>query len=236
MPGGVDAFVTRSSDGRTLAIEHTLIEPFQRDKEDFVSFEEFFLEIENDKSLTILGYHVQVFVPVGALDRRARGERIVIVRAVHDWLKSNRELLSSEGHSQYICPIMDASDITLNVKVVPLKDSGSAERKGILQIRRQQIENNLGEVIEKALERKLPKLAKVEADKRILLLERQHMNLFPTSMLEEIEKRRTLFPQLAKVHEIWIVEAIFYDDLRFERYENGNEVDSFNFSGDELLS
>ncbi|WP_353069352.1 hypothetical protein RBB75_01940 [Tunturibacter empetritectus] len=56
MPGGVDAFVTRSSDGRTLAIEHTLIEPFQRDKEDFVSFEEFFLEIENDKSLTILGH------------------------------------------------------------------------------------------------------------------------------------------------------------------------------------
>lgn len=35
------------------------------------------------------------------------------------------------------------------------------------------------------------------------------MNLVPKQILEEIEKRRSSFPALAEVHEIWIVETIF---------------------------
>src|SRR5438552_15619191 len=34
----VDKLATRKSDGRTLAIEHTIIEPFIGDKEDFAFF------------------------------------------------------------------------------------------------------------------------------------------------------------------------------------------------------
>jgi hypothetical protein len=51
------------------------------------------------------------------------------------------------------------------------------------------MESNLGEVIDKALKQKLPKLARTRADKRILFLERRHMNLYPKSMLDEVEKR-----------------------------------------------
>ncbi len=42
----VEVLVTRRSDGKTLAIEHTIIEPFVGDKEDFAFFERAFLKVE----------------------------------------------------------------------------------------------------------------------------------------------------------------------------------------------
>jgi hypothetical protein len=118
---------------------------------------------------------------------------------------------------------------------------GAVAEPGSLHVRRQQVEDNLDEVIDKALSKKLPKLVNTMADKRILLLERQHMNLSPLKMLDEIEKRRTSFPGLAQVDETWILETIFYgtafggSSLRFELYENGNEVGSFDFNDGRLM-
>jgi hypothetical protein len=73
---------------------------------------------------------------------------------------------------------------------------------------------------------------RTSADKRILFLERQHMNLLPENILDEIEKRKLVFPELASVDEIWIIETMFYDResyLRFERFENGKLVGSLDF-------
>lgn len=86
-------------------------------------------------------------------------------------------------------------------------------------------------MIEKALKRKLPKLVNTTADKRVLVLERQHMNLRPEMMMEEIDRRRNLFPHLAGV-EIWILETHLYDTsfvFRFERYERGKMVKDLDF-------
>ena len=77
--------------------------------------------------------------------------------------------------------------------------------------------------------------------KRILLLERQHMNLYPHMILGEIEKRRSSFPDLAHVDEIWIIETIFYGTafggtyLRFEQYENATKIRSFVFNDGKLF-
>src|SRR3569832_2927203 len=62
----VDQLASRKSDGKTLAIEHTIIEPFAQEKEDFASFEESgFLSIEKDGALPVPGIWIEVFVPVG---------------------------------------------------------------------------------------------------------------------------------------------------------------------------
>ena len=67
------------------------------------------------------------------------------------------------------------------------------------------------------------------------------MNLYPQSMLHEIEKRRASFPDLAHVDEIWIIETISYGTafggnyLRFELYKNGTEVRSFDFNNGKLV-
>ena len=58
----VEALATRKSDRETLAIEHTIIEPFVKEKEDFAFFEAAFLKIEQDTTLLVPGRWVQVFV------------------------------------------------------------------------------------------------------------------------------------------------------------------------------
>ncbi len=240
----VDQIATRRSDRKTLAIEHTIIEPFVGDKEDFASFQAAFLGIEKDESLSVPGRWIQVFVPIGTLRNQPQKSRAAIVQSVHRWIKSNR-LILPDGISHHLCSIIGVPsklpfDITLSLKVVPLQ-SGSVAERSSLHVRRQEIGRSLGDIIEKALKKKLPKLVNTAADKRILLLERQHMNLSPQHMLGEIEKRRASFPDLAGVDEIWIIETIFYGTafggtyLRFELYEGGDVVGSFDFEGGKLM-
>jgi hypothetical protein len=240
----VDWLAKRKSDSKTLAIEHTIIEPFVGEKADFASFEVAFLEIERDPSLLVPGRWIQVFVPVGALQNQPTVARELIVQSVHAWIKENR-LVLPDGISEHRCAVTGRPgkapfDITLNLRVDPLQ-TGPAAGAGSLQVRRQQVEDNLDAVIEKALRRKLPKLINTTADKRILLLERQHMNLYPQRILDEIKKRSSSFPDLAQVDEIWIIETMFYGTafggtyLRFERYENTREVKSFVFNDGKLF-
>ena len=48
--GSVEMLATRKSNGKTLAIEHTLTQPFVGDIDDFKFFERAFLKIEDEKS------------------------------------------------------------------------------------------------------------------------------------------------------------------------------------------
>jgi hypothetical protein len=241
----VDQVATRKSDAKTLAIEHTIIEPFVGDKEDFASFRQAFLAIEEDESLLVPGRWIQVFVPVGTLYMRPQELRRTIVKSVHRWIGLHR-LILPDGESRHTCPITEIAgrppfDITLAIKAEVLQGGPIAER-GSLHIRRQEVGNSFGNVVEKTLEKKLPKLVNTAVEKRILMLERQHMNLSLQRMLEEIEQRRRSFPDLARVDEIWIVETIFYGTafggtyLRFERYEGGYMVGMFDFQDGKLMT
>jgi len=241
----VDWLAKRKSDGKTLAIEHTIIKPFLGEKRDFAAFEAAFLEIERDTSLPVAGRFIRVFVPVGTLQsQHKRVAQHAIVESVNRWIKSNR-LVLPDGISKHRCAITGIPgkphfDITLNVKVVPLQHGAAAET-GCLFVRRQQVEDNLDAVIEKALRTKLAKLANTAADKRILLLERQHMNLSPERILNEIENQKISFPELARVDEIWIIETIGYGTaffgthLRFELYKDDTVVMSFDFDDGKLM-
>jgi hypothetical protein len=241
----IDWFAKRKSDGKTLAIEHTIIEPFVGEKGDFASFGAAFLGIERDTSLPVPERSIQVFVPVGTLENQpTKAAREAIVDSVHRWIKLNR-LGFRDGSSEHRCTI-EASpgnplfDITLHLKVVPLR-SGPGAEGGILHVRRQQVEDSLDRVVSKALRKKLPKLVETVATKRILLLERQHMNLYPKRILDEIWKQNALFSDLGHIDEIWIVESMFYGTdfggtyVRFELYEKGVEVKSFDFNGGKLV-
>jgi hypothetical protein len=73
-----------------------------------------------------------------------------------------------------------------------------------------------------------------KVDKRVLVLERQHMSLRPEMIMEGIDQCRNLFPHLAGV-EIWILETPFYDTsfgFRFERYQRGKMVEELDFYGE----
>lgn len=251
----VDRICTRMSDGRTLAIEHTIVQPFIGDKGDFASFQEWFLEIEKDESLLVNGRGIWVYVPVGTLRKQPKESRGAIVQSVRCWIKSNANSLPY-GPSQHRCPVTGISgkpsfDFALSIKVDRLQDVSNAKR-GSLRIRRDDVTvdgddvtETLGAVVKKALTDKLEKLVNTVVDKRILLLEWQHNNRWPERLLEEIEKLRPLFPDLAHVDEIWILQPIIYGTIdgpdleessfRFDLYEAGEVVKILSFENWNLI-
>jgi hypothetical protein len=119
----VDMLATRKADGTTLAVEHTIIEPFVGDKEGFASFGPAFLAIEQDHSLLMPGRWLEVSVPVGTLRKQAPIAPDAIVRAVHGWIPVNR-LTLPQGRGKYQCQVANwpgnpSFEISLNVRVTP---------------------------------------------------------------------------------------------------------------------
>jgi hypothetical protein len=235
----VEAVATRS-DGRTLAIEHTLIEFFSGERTDLERFKPF-LRIQSDQSLSIPGKIIYVNVPRGVLDGLKSKEQDRVVNSVHDWLRVNIRALAS-GESMHTCQI-DASgtavatDVDLQVSVT--EDPGF---EGAPPLIRRYGPVNVAETVEKALMAKLPKLVGTVADKRILMLERSQWSLSEKDIHDEIERRRLTFPDLAKVDEVWIVETVTaipdlsHGSIGFKHYVNRKTTESFWFHKGTLAS
>ena len=104
-------------------------------------------------------------------------------------------------------------------------------------VRRQQVTNDLDKVIERALQRKLPKLVTTNADRHLLFLERDQFSFFPELIFAEIERQRPKFPYLGEVDEIWHVETISFQQgfVYFERRMGTGTGASFMFEGDALI-
>ena len=222
--GAIDGLIKRA-DGETMAIEHTLIEPFVGDKRDYAAFEKAFLRIENDESLAVPDTGTIVYVPVGILDGQKPAKRNVIVESIHSWIANNR-LYLSEGTHGYQCDVPGMPSVTLTVK--RNKFGLPRSNQGSVLVRRQQVTNNLDRVIEKALRMKLPKLVNTKGDRHVLLLERDQLTFDPDLIFAEIERQGANSPLLEKIDEIWHVETIFY--------KQGGYVDFELWKGDQLLA
>jgi hypothetical protein len=229
--GAVEARIS-SADGRTMAIEHTLIEPFVGDKRDYAAFEQAFLRIESDKTLIVPDNSIMVYIPVGILDGRKPAKRNVILESIHSWIGNNRQQLR-EGVHTYVCNVPGMSPVTLTVR----RHMHGHPSPGSLLIRRQQIANDLDKVIEKALQRKLPKLVKTAADLHVLLLERDQFTFQPDLMFTELERHRPRFPMLEQVDEVWHVETIFFEQgyVYFEQRKGIETGASFMFENGVLM-
>jgi hypothetical protein len=239
LDGGIDGLAVRR-DGARLAMEHTIVEPFAGDISDQSELLPLLATIEADPSLAVPGLWIQVFVPVGTLHLQKPAVRQGVATAIHGWLRNNR-LTQQTGESERACIVPGTGgkpdfEITLTLKVIALDGEGK------FHVRRQQVADTLGDVIESMLSKKLPKLVNTPATKRLLLLERRHMNLAPKQILDEIQKRRASFPMLNSVDEIWIVETMFYgtdfgrDYIRFELFQDEGLASSYDFNGTQLLT
>jgi hypothetical protein len=231
-PGTVEGIATRS-DGSTLAIEHTLIEPFKGDKADFARFERALLKIEQDRSLVIRERSTEVFVPVGTL--RTGDDWSRIAADIHQWLRTSVHTFT-EGEFDYPCRVRTSNDtLTLPVRVKVVHTNGADE--GFFLLRRQQMRDDLGDVVERALRTKLPKLVKAPANRRVLMLERDHMQLDPRRIWQEVERLRPVVPDLAQVSAVWIIDTVSFGEpkyVAFRRYEGKLVVETLEFTGDRL--
>lgn len=234
MDGGVELFATRKVDDETLAIEHTLIEPFVGDKTDFYNhFKELALTLKSDESLQVPGYAIYVDAPVNALPRGA--DRRGIIAEIAAWLRAESMTFPSR-HTLRDCPSPSHPDgkITLRVRTQPLGD-----KKDKFLIVQRYGEMRIGDAVEKALRQKLKKLGKTRARRQLLMLEREQGWVLPETMCTEVERLRPQFPLLASV-QVWIVDTASFDTkkeyLDFSRYEGGHVKESFVFFRDKLES
>jgi hypothetical protein len=227
--GAVEVIVT-GEDGTQLAIEHTLIEFFLGEREDQARFRQTIYPIEQDESLVVPERITYVYAPRGCLQTGSLWS--AVATELHSWLRKNTALLPI-GKSTQMC-----GDVMLRAEVVPV--SGDP---GDLIIRRYG-DVNIGESVEQALQRKLPKLLRTPATKRILMLERSQFALDEREIMAEVDRRRGAFPGLALV-DVWIVETPFYDTMEsagwrgyieFKRYVGDEIVESMGFNHGKLVN
>lgn len=103
---------------------------------------------------------------------------------------------------------------------------------GATMISRGPMPKDLGEIVEKALGDKLPKLVATTADKRVLLVERQHISLGDTRILTEIKRLAHEFPQLKDIDEVCIVDTSIWESehwVYFRRLDERCIVETMAF-------
>jgi hypothetical protein len=191
----VDA-VCRDDAGRSLAIEHTLIQPFDGEKKDTARFMEALAPLENHPDLVLPGYLVMANQTVGAIPTGV------------DWTQIPEEVLKG---LKSILPTLP--DGVKKVKIAVSK--WSAE----LQISKMQIgQSDPGkflvgrrwpgdpgpELIVRALEKKVPKLSARTEEKRILLLEQDAMAGSTDSQFERLPDDPFIKRLLQLIDEVWL--------------------------------
>jgi hypothetical protein len=233
--GAVEILATRKSDGKTLAIEHTLIEGFLGDREDLHRFESSIVCISEDRSLIVPEKAIYVYIPVGTLQPGYSWASVGAI--IRQWLETNR-LSLPVGWSFPACAFPSLKgrkdgDLALQVRVEYIP-----KFEGALRLGRYGDFAGIGRVVDKALRTKVPKLVKTQADMRILLLERDQWQMSEIAICKEIEKRRTSLPDLNQVNEIWFAETVFYetqDVVFFNSYENDDLSHVLAFERGELI-
>lgn len=195
----VEVIATRS-DGKTVALEHTLIELFVGEKYDSTIFTGAFEpRIEKNPEFIIPGRALNVMIPVGALvgikDRDAAGEALLT------WMRASHASIPP-GDSELT--IMVGGSVPLKVK---FKSDDSGGDVGYCWLARCDKPGNIDKIVEKAIKRKVPKLVRTQADKSILLLQREHITMGDTEILDLIEKFAPDYPDIAQVDEIWFVNT-----------------------------
>jgi hypothetical protein len=202
----VEVVVTKP-DGTRLALEHTIVQPFVGEKFDSEKFMKAFGRIEKSPDLTLPERNLDVIIPVGALpvgyDWEQIGEELLT------WLNANHAS-APEGHSKYTVPVglsSKSGPLPLSVGLQVTSLPGTA---GSCLIARDQMPMTLAATVERALETKIPKLIKTQADKRILLFERDQMAPGDNQIYDEVVKLAPAFPDLEKIDEIWFVNTSIY--------------------------
>jgi hypothetical protein len=230
---GVDALLTLGSE--SLAIEHTLVEPFPGDRRDIVRLERWYRSIERDLSLHLEGEAIHTYLGRESLQNGVPWDRVA--RELRDWLREELRSVPLDGDAQRRKFTAKSAIVSFQVELrrASLRSSGS------FLIVRRLADTDLPAVVRKVLDTKLPKLLATPADRRLLLLERQSWSYSEKQLSAELRQQRSAYPDLEKVDEVWMVETTFsgfhrehcdHEYVAFRQYDGAGELArSFDFVG-----
>jgi hypothetical protein len=189
--------VAADDEGTTLAFEHTLIEPFEHEKDDSNRFMRVFGPLESHPDLKKPGYNVTLVVKVGAIP---------------NGLKWDAASLQVRDHLTTIIPLLVEGQRVENIPGLgcPLAVDVIIERHGPdetdhVWISRMLPADSLTTIVRKALDRKLKKLVAEPVTRHVLLLEKADFVHAHSKIRVAIDGMSRDFPELARVDEIWLV-------------------------------
>jgi len=194
----VEAVATGTS-GRTVAIEHTLLQDFPGERGDAARLRQAIQPLETDANIRLANADLLIVVAPFAVPDRVNWA--AIAPAVSAYLSGIKDGLP-EGWSQHAVP---CDGFTLNMAIERTPDNLPGV-PGAVFVARSWPQIPLADTVEIALKRKLGKLIAQVADARILLLERLMipMGCPPQTVGDAIEFLRANYPNLEQIDEIWV--------------------------------
>lgn len=199
----VEAVAVEKTTEESLAIEHTLLQPFVGEKEDTQRFLSVIAELEKDDSLKLPRHVVTISLRVGAIPKGINWSHVN--KTLHEWIRDNIPK-APDGRSKHEL-IHDAFKIGLGIT----KMSFEHHDTGLLLFERYMPPASLIDVMRTSLKKKLPKLVGTNADKRILLFEHDGCLLGNCEVHELIKGLSGEFAELNQVNEIWLLRTMVWE-------------------------
>jgi hypothetical protein len=216
----VDA-LCRDAEGRTLAIEHTLIEPYPGHKEDTARFLRTLAVLENHPRLVQAGHMVIVTQAFGAIPKGIKWDEVP-----QQIIAQVAPILTTLPEGARIITVRSPK-WSLDLRVSKRK---TASDGGNFSTGRIHPGEPGPEIVLAALEKKIPKLAAASADKRILLLEMDAVAGSVADQFALVPDEPRVQAWLSSIDEIWTGntatlesdDTIFTDQIFPPLYEHAN--------------
>lgn len=191
--------IARNDLGRSLAVEHTLLQPFVGEKEDAQRFLAAMGPLEANQALRIPDCSITLSLPVGALPKGVNWQDVG--KAIRSWFEANR-LQLPEGTSSRVVSV-GTFKVQIQVEKIHIPSY-----EGRVFVARSEMPETFAEVLKQALGDKLPKLAGTPADGRILLLEKDNLPRGYAEVARCIDRFEIDFAELASIQEVWIANTV----------------------------
>jgi hypothetical protein len=195
----IDALAVDSAFG-SLAIEHTLIQPFAGEKQDSAILLKGLAALDQKTTLVEAGYDVTLTVKVGAVPKGVSWPAVALV--VEKWYVSEFPNLPL-GSSTHLIPDLQFA-LELDI------DKEHTGEAGNVFVSRWMPAATVSTPVQRALETKLPKLVAAVADRRLLLLEKDSAVRSPDQIGAAIEDSKQLFPELVSLDEVWVINTVIW--------------------------
>lgn len=218
----VDAVCTDDR-GHLLALEHTLIEPFQNEKADAARFMRTLAVLENDPALCLPGFTCLASQEVGAVPKGLLWASVPA--ALRTELARALPALP-EGRSTVS---VDIGGDSLDVWVQKMRTS--PDDPGRFLTGRIHPGSPAPDLMRNALMRKLPKLSAAQTDKRILLLEKDSVAGTIENQYAQVRDETDIRSLRKGVDEIWgvITAGLDSENVIFTNPVDPQEEDNRSF-------
>jgi hypothetical protein len=203
----VEAIAVDTATGTSLAIEHTLLQPFEGEKNDTRTFLTVIGELEKDASLKLPRYEVSIFFRVGAIPKGIKWTDVN--DTLRQWILDNMSTCP-DGDSR-----RDLQYANLNIEMLVTKMPLEHHETGLLLFGRYDAPATLVDVVRTAFDRKLPKLVGTNADKHILLFEKDIPLHGNGAIHEIIQSLLPEFADLKMVDEIWLLGTSWWESAGY---------------------